>query len=54
VSRNLEKQLFGLQPVDIGVYGTLSVALLGISVIAVLLPAWRATKLDPMRALRAE
>jgi ABC-type antimicrobial peptide transport system permease subunit len=52
--RALEKQLFGVHPVDIAVYGTLSAALLGISVIAVLLPAWRATRLDPTRALRAE
>jgi putative ABC transport system permease protein len=52
--RALEKQLFGVHPVDITVYATLSAALLGISVIAVLLPAWRATRLDPTRALRAE
>jgi len=53
-ARALENQLFGVRPVDVGVYGTLSAALLAISVVAVLLPAWRATRLDPTRALRAE
>jgi putative ABC transport system permease protein len=54
LTRVLNSQLYGVPAVDLSVYAGFGGLLLAISVAAVLLPAWRATRLDPVQALRAE
>ncbi len=46
--------LYGVGPVDLPTYATVSGLLLGISLAACALPARQATRVDPMLALRAE
>ncbi len=46
--------LYGVQPLDAGVFVAVAVILLGVATAACLLPAWRASRLDPVRALRME
>lgn len=46
--------LFQTRPTEPSVYLVVSAVLLGIAVIAGALPAWRATRVSPMTALRAE
>ena len=53
-ARAIASMLYGTQPLDAGVFAAVSAALLAVAVLACLLPAWRASRLDPMRALRTE
>jgi putative ABC transport system permease protein len=46
--------LYGTDPRDPAVLAGVAVILLGVACLAAALPAWRATRLDPVRALRAE
>jgi len=50
--RLLSTQLFEINPFDVYIYGTALLALLGISTIACLLPAWRASSIPPTQALK--
>jgi putative ABC transport system permease protein len=51
-SRALAGLLFGIKPIHAGVYVTVELGLLLVALAACLIPALRATKVDPMIALR--
>jgi ABC-type antimicrobial peptide transport system permease subunit len=50
----LGKFLLRVSPTDTATFVTTPVILLAVAVIACIVPAWRATKVDPMRALRED
>jgi predicted permease len=50
----IESMLFGTRPFDPAIFAAVSVMLLVVAVSACALPAWRASRLDPMLALRTE
>jgi putative ABC transport system permease protein len=53
-TRLIRSLLYGTQPLDPIVFVLVAVALLAVATIACLVPAWRASRLDPMEALRTE
>jgi putative ABC transport system permease protein len=54
LTRFLTSFLFGVRPTDFATYGVVSLALASVSLLASYIPARRATKVDPMVALRHE
>jgi putative ABC transport system permease protein len=54
VTKVLRSMLFGVQPTDPLTYFTVAAALIGVSILATYIPARRATKVDPIVALRYE
>jgi predicted permease len=54
VTRLIQSLLFGTTPLDLAVFVVVSVTLLVVAALACTLPAWRASRLDPMQALRTE
>jgi putative ABC transport system permease protein len=54
LTRMLESMLVDIEPLDPWSYGAAIAVLLGVSLAAILVPARRATRLDPMIALTAE
>jgi putative ABC transport system permease protein len=54
VTREIQSQLYGTRPLDPGVFGFVGLVLLLVAAVACSVPAWRASRLDPMKALRTE
>ncbi|MGA9244804.1 MAG: ABC transporter permease [Silvibacterium sp.] len=52
--RLIRDMLYGVKPLDWNVFAGVALMLLLVSVIACAVPAWRASRLDPMEALRTE
>ena len=50
----LSQVLYGIEPMDVGVYAGVTALLLAVSALACYVPARRATRVDPMIALRAQ
>jgi putative ABC transport system permease protein len=53
-SRLIRSMLYGTQPLDPAVFAAVAVTLLLVAAAACMVPAWRASRLDPMQALRTE
>ena len=54
VVRLIRGMLYETQPLDAAVFASVAATLLLVAVIACTMPAWRASRLDPMQALRTE
>ena len=53
-SRAVESQLFGIKPIDPITYLAVAIVLVAVGVAACAIPARRAMRIDPVRALRAD
>lgn len=53
LSRALGSLLFGVTPGDPGTFVVMGALLTGVAVLAGYVPAWRASRIDPMVALRS-
>jgi predicted permease len=53
-TRLIASLLYSTQPLDLAVFVLVSVVLMLVAAVACLVPAWRASRLDPMQALRNE
>ena len=54
LTRLIESMLFGIRPLDPLSFGVAAFVLGAVALVACLLPAWRAARVDPLVALRAE
>jgi ABC-type antimicrobial peptide transport system permease subunit len=50
----IESMLYGTRPFDPAVFSAVSAMLFVVAALACAMPAWRASRLDPMLALRTE
>ncbi len=50
----IKSMLYQTEPIDPAIFAAVAIMLLFVAIIACLLPAWRASRLDPMQALRTE
>jgi ABC-type antimicrobial peptide transport system permease subunit len=53
-TRVLASSLYGITPLEPGIFAGTAALLVVVAIIACLLPAWRATRVDPTVALRAD
>jgi predicted permease len=53
-ARLIKAMLYETQPLDPGVFAAVAVSLLAVAALACMVPAWRASRLNPVQALRAE
>jgi ABC-type antimicrobial peptide transport system permease subunit len=54
LSRVLTTLLFGVTPLDVWTFGSVLLVLLAVATLATLLPSFRAARIDPVKALRAD
>ncbi len=54
LTRAIESQLFGVRATDVETFAAVAALLAAVGLIAILVPAMRAMRLDPVRALRQE
>jgi ABC-type antimicrobial peptide transport system permease subunit len=54
VTRVTKSLLFEVSPLDPFAFTTAAVAMTMVAIVAALVPAWRATRVDPTTALRSE
>ena len=54
LSRYIESQLFGVKPADPAIYAAAAVVLAAVALAAALVPGWRASRIDPVTALKYE
>jgi predicted permease len=52
--RLIESMLYGTKPLDPAIFAAVAATLMIVAALACLLPAWRASRIDPMQALRTE
>ena len=53
-ARVIRELLYGVKPMDASVFAGVAAVLLGVAAMACAIPAWRASRLDPVRTLRME
>jgi predicted permease len=53
-ARLIKQMLYQTQPLDLAIYAAVAALLMLVAAMACLVPAWRASRLDPMQALRSE
>jgi predicted permease len=53
-TRVVQSMLYGMRPFDPLVFALVAFTLLAVAILACITPAWRASRLDPVQALRAE
>jgi len=54
LTRLVSSLLYGVSASDLGTYGAIAAALAAVALLAILIPARRATRVEPMLALRSE
>jgi putative ABC transport system permease protein len=54
VAGTIKSMLYGTQPLDPAVFAAVAGTLLLVAALACMIPSWRASRLDPMQALRTE
>jgi predicted permease len=52
--RLIQSMLYGTRPLDPAIFAAVAATLLVVAAMACLVPAWRASRIDPMQALRTE
>jgi putative ABC transport system permease protein len=52
--RLIQSMLYGTRPLDPTIFAAVAALLLAVAALSCLVPAWRASRIDPMQALRAE
>jgi putative ABC transport system permease protein len=52
--RLIQSMLYGTRPLDPAIFAAVAAILLVVAALACLVPAWRASRIDPMQALRTE
>ena len=52
--RLIESMLYRTRPLEPAIFAAVAATLLAVAALACLVPAWRASRIDPMRALRTE
>lgn len=54
VSQLIRSMLYAVRPVDLATFAVVSLVLIFVAALSCVVPAWHASRLDPMRALRVE